>query len=118
MKNTAGCLCTLVLTCFALAGHAHATIFGVKSCGSSPPQCGAVPSAAPAQLFSFQEDGSLFTEIGAVQLNGQNIDVDGLALSPDTWACRLRITGDWFAAADNQSDDGGSNCGRTPARQS
>jgi len=81
MKNTARHLGTFVLASFALAGHAHATIFGVKTCGSDP-QCGSVPSGAPAELFSFQEDGSLFMDLGTVQLSGQSIDVDGLAHSP------------------------------------
>ena len=80
MKITTTYLSTLMVAVLALASRADATIFGVKTCGSDP-LCGNVISAPPARLFSFQEDGSLFTDIGTVQLNGQSIDVDGLAVS-------------------------------------
>lgn len=73
MLLLAGCLC---------AGNVYATIFGVKSCGSSPPTCAFVASAPPSALFSFAESGALFTLIGTVQRAGQGIDVDGLVLSP------------------------------------
>jgi hypothetical protein len=41
------------------------------------------PSTAPATLFNFAEDASAFTAVGPVTLNGSQIDVDGLSLSPE-----------------------------------
>ncbi len=65
---------------FILITSAHATIFGIKTCAGDP-ICPGNPSFPPSQLFSFQEDGSSFQDIGVVKLNNQSVDVDGLALS-------------------------------------
>jgi len=81
IASVVGCS-TLV---FSVGSQAQAAIFGLKSCGSgSPGVCssGNVPnSLPPAHLFSFEEDGSQFTDIGAVNIGGTEIDADGLALS-------------------------------------
>jgi hypothetical protein len=41
------------------------------------------PSGVPATLFNFAEDASAFTTVGPVKLGSSQIDVDGLALSPE-----------------------------------
>ncbi len=68
-----------------LAPSAHAIVLGIKSCGSGPPNfCfnGTVPnSLPPTNLFSFQEDGSGFIDIGPVTLDEIDIDADALAFS-------------------------------------
>ncbi|MBI4333382.1 MAG: hypothetical protein HY673_19120 [Chloroflexi bacterium] len=81
MRKPTVWLCTLLLAGFAFAGHAHATIFGVKSCIGGP-TCGVAGPFTPAHLFSFLENGSGFTDIGTVALGGTAIDTDGLAMSP------------------------------------
>jgi hypothetical protein len=52
-------------------------VWGVKSYG--PPAA----SGVPATLLNFAEDGSAFTAVGPVTLGSSQIDVDGLALSPE-----------------------------------
>ncbi|MCH9672295.1 MAG: hypothetical protein K0U93_12675 [Gammaproteobacteria bacterium] len=64
--------------------NSSAALFGLKSCGSNSPSCtGALTpnSLPPTRLYSFAEDGSAFTDVGAVTANGTLIDADGLALS-------------------------------------
>ncbi len=53
-----------------------ATTFGLKSYA---PYSGS--SSAPTKLFSFEEDGSDFMDIGRVMLEGNYIDADALSLS-------------------------------------
>jgi hypothetical protein len=65
-----------LLLAAALPGIAQATVFGLKS--NDQPG----PSGAPTHLFKFNEDGSGFTDLGAVKLSGTDIDADGLAISP------------------------------------
>lgn len=64
---------------------ANAGVFGIKSCGSGSTgvcSAGAVhPSLPPAELFFFEEDGSSFVNIGTIQIDAMNVDVDGLAFS-------------------------------------
>lgn len=68
-----------LLTLAAVAGAAHATIWGVKSFG--PP---AQASSAPTLLFSFNPDGSGLTSAGNIALvTGAQIDADALAVSPN-----------------------------------
>ncbi len=55
-------------------GPAIAEVWGVKTNAGSP------SSSPPASLFHFSEDGSVFQEVGAVTLDGLEIDVDGLAI--------------------------------------
>ncbi len=55
----------------------QAEIFGLKTRGFMPPE----GTASPAVLYKFNEDGSLFTEIGTLSVGGNLIDADGLALS-------------------------------------
>ncbi len=78
-------LITVLVTGLASSPSAQASIFGLKSCGSnSPGFCGSGiidGSLPPTNLFSFQEDGSNFLDIGAVTLGGSGIDADALALS-------------------------------------
>jgi len=73
----------------ALSGAANATIFGIKSCGSaSPNECfrgevlggGSMP---PANLYSFESDGSGFQDLGAITVNNNEVDADGLAMKSD-----------------------------------
>jgi hypothetical protein len=52
-------------------------VWGVKSYESP------APSGVPATLFNFAEDASAFTTVGPVTLSSSQIDVDGLALSPE-----------------------------------
>ncbi|MBK8979193.1 MAG: hypothetical protein IPM29_25130 [Planctomycetes bacterium] len=66
-------------------------VFGLKSCGSSPPVCGNTPSAVPVHLFSFFVDGSGFRDRGTVTLAGAPVDVDGLAISPVHGLLAFRI---------------------------
>jgi hypothetical protein len=75
-------LATLVLTAVTAAQGIPDKIFGLKSCGSSPPICGTVPSAVPVHLYSFLPDGSAFVDHGPVTLAGAQVDLDGLAMSP------------------------------------
>ncbi len=80
-----GCLICVLVAGLTLSPSAQANIFGLKSCGSnSPGFCGSGiidGSLPPTNLFSFQEDGSEFLDIGAVTLGGSGIDADALALS-------------------------------------
>lgn len=85
-------LVALLLAALAFATPTHATVFGLKSCGSSPPLCGGVPSAPPTELYSFTEDGSAFTSIGSVTLGTAPIDVDALAISPVHGLLGFRLT--------------------------
>ena len=50
------------------------TIYGVKSRADGP-------STTPAHLFSFDSSGGGFQDFGAITLGGNQIDVDGLAVS-------------------------------------
>ncbi|MDY7002799.1 MAG: Ig-like domain-containing protein [Cyanobacteriota bacterium] len=53
-------------------------VFGIKSHGvAGEPH----PSKMPAHLFSLPADGSEFTDIGLLTLDGEQIDADGLAIS-------------------------------------
>lgn len=56
-------------------GDVGALIFGVKTKEQ--------PSGPPAELFTFWEDGSNFTRVGTITRDGHEIDVDGLAISPE-----------------------------------
>lgn len=56
---------------------AEAIVYGLKSRAiDSDPF-----SAPPANLYSFEEDGSSFTNFGALTLGGSSIDADGLAIN-------------------------------------
>lgn len=63
----------------------QAISFGLKTCGSnSPGFCGGgiiAGSLPPTHLFTFEEDGSTFVDVGAVKVGGSDIDSDGLAYS-------------------------------------
>ena len=65
------------------ASEAEAIVFGVKSrfIDSSSQAQNSYPGAAPANLFSFNENGGGFTNYGQLRLNGAGISVDGLAIS-------------------------------------
>jgi hypothetical protein len=66
----------LVAAAFAaVSPSVHAQIWGIKSQGAT------APSLAPANLFRLNEDGSGFTNFGAIQVLGAQIDADGLAAS-------------------------------------
>ncbi|MEM8640209.1 MAG: PEP-CTERM sorting domain-containing protein [Cyanobacteria bacterium P01_G01_bin.54] len=58
---------------------AYGIVFGVKSRASG----GLNVSSPPSVLYTFEEDGSNFSEIGILTLSGTAIDVDGLAISRD-----------------------------------
>ena len=62
---------------------AEAIIYGVKSqfINNSSQANNSYPGAAPANLFSFNENGGGFTNYGQLTLNGAGISVDGLAIS-------------------------------------
>lgn len=71
-------LCKLGAMGIGLVTVASADIYGIKSLAPSSGQ----PSAAPATLFRFSEDGSGLTSIGAITMaTAGQIDADGLALS-------------------------------------
>ncbi|CCQ60935.1 hypothetical protein [Crocosphaera watsonii] len=56
---------------------AEAIVYGLKSRAiDSDPF-----SAPPTNLYSFEEDGSSFTNFGALTLGGSSIDADGLAIN-------------------------------------
>ena len=65
------------------ASEAEAIVFGVKSrfIDSSSQAQNSYPGAAPANLFSFNENGGGFVNYGQLSLNGAGISVDGLAIS-------------------------------------
>lgn len=84
MRNFSALAVAAALT--LCASQAQATVFGVKTCGSGSAACGGGEvlgggSLAPSRLFSFDEGTSAVTDIGSVQLFGQDIDVDALAQS-------------------------------------
>lgn len=84
MKPQSLWFCVLTLW-LVLSGSVQATVFGLKSCGSDSISCGTtiIPgSLPPTRLFSFQENGSLLTDLGTVKLGAVDSDVDALALSP------------------------------------
>jgi hypothetical protein len=74
-----------------LCAPAHAIVFGVVTCGSGSIACdpnrlnvvggGSLP---PSVLFTIDESGSSYNQIGAVTLSGTEIDVDALAFSGST----------------------------------
>lgn len=68
---------TFILS-MALPVEAGAEVWGLKSKGVYLEP----DSGPPTHLFSFTEDGSRFMDKGAVTLDGTEIDVDGLAISP------------------------------------
>ena len=75
-----------VFFCLGISLNSHATLYGIKSCGSNGPHCGTAivrggGSLAPTSFYSFSEDGSSFNEIGFVSVDGLLVDADGLALS-------------------------------------
>lgn len=74
--------CVLTLAGAVTSQSLPDKVFGLKSCGSSPPVCGTVPSAVPVHLFSFLPDGSAFVDHGPVTTSGVQVDLDGLAMSP------------------------------------
>jgi len=66
-----------------------ATIFGIKSCGSaSGSKCfggevlggGSLP---PANLYSFESNGTNFQNLGSITIDQSEIDADGLAMRSD-----------------------------------
>jgi hypothetical protein len=85
-----GLLATLTLpsrlaVCFAalatLASAQVGTVYGLKSCGSSPPLCGTVASAVPTHLYSFTPGSGGVSDHGPVTHNGVNVIVDAMAQS-------------------------------------
>ena len=72
-------LCTALALIVALGSTADAVIYGLKSEDhyASKGQF----SGAPTHLFRFAEDGSGYTDLGAVKLGGVKIDADGLGWS-------------------------------------
>ena len=54
---------------------AEAEIWGVKTHGPM--------SEPPSTLFRFDEDGDTFTVVGEIRLDGQPVEVDGLAIDID-----------------------------------
>lgn len=91
MKKLIGIFAVLGLICF-FTGRVSADlpndldlIYGLKSHDPI--------SGPPTNLFSFGIDGISFTDIGAVTLDGSNIDVDGLALSPTYGLMAFQIVG-------------------------
>ena len=84
-----------------ISGSHVGKIFGVKSRDCSFAASGCEPefpigsvSAPPAHLFSFESDGTNFTDIGAITLGGVPIDVDGLAQSPTYGLLGFRLDHD------------------------
>lgn len=73
MKRTALLLSVVAVLASA---PAHATVFGVKSLAASSDG-----SEAPARLFSFEEDGSSFSDLGTITIGGGAVDADALAIS-------------------------------------
>ena len=74
-------ICAAAGLILALGGTADAVTYGLKSqdyYGSKGQFSG-----APTHLFEFFEDGSGYTDLGAVKVSGSNIDADALAWS---WA--------------------------------
>lgn len=62
----------LVATFAAVSPTVHAQIWGIKS---------QAPSFTPAHLFQLNEDGTGFTDFGAIRVAGAQVDADGLAAS-------------------------------------
>jgi hypothetical protein len=59
----------------------YADIFGIKT---QAPAGGTVAgSMPPTNFFSFKEDGSGFTDYGAMKLDGNDVNLDALAYSPN-----------------------------------
>lgn len=89
---TASALARLVLhlLCFAAAWLAagaasQAAIWGIKS---HDPITG-----PPVTLFHFAENGTAFNTVSIVRLGGQEIDVDGLAMTPGADLFAFKVTG-------------------------
>lgn len=72
---TATPLLVVIIIISMAPGDVGALIFGVKTKEQ--------PSGPPAVLFMFWEDGSNFTRVGTITRDGHEIDVDGLAISPE-----------------------------------
>ena len=85
LKNSITLMLYFLLMFCWLPLIANAKVFGIKTCGSgSPSACsaGTVPSSLPpAELFFFEEDSPDVINIGTIQIDATNIDVDGLAFS-------------------------------------
>ncbi len=94
-------LTTLCLI-LAVTGTAGAITYGLKSLA---PTSGPTVSAPPTHLFQFAEDGSWFTDIGAIKLTGADIDADGLAASPNHGLLAFQIadSGSTLIALDNKT---------------
>jgi hypothetical protein len=91
----------LTLASLVSSSNAEATVFGLKSCGSnSSGFCGSGiinNSLPPTYLFSFQENGVGFDDIGSVTLDGISIDADALAYSDEYGLIAFDLTKSGFA---------------------
>jgi hypothetical protein len=76
----------LVAALLAAPTTAFATVYGLESTEGSG-------SAAPTQLFSFEENGSGVTVIADVMVGGEDIDADALAQSPAHGLRAYRLIG-------------------------
>lgn len=87
MLSKTGCSVLLALLVAPLSRTQSVTVYGVKSCGSSPGVCAGVPSTVPASLFRFDAGGSSFNDLGRLRENGVDVDLDGLAWSAAHGLC-------------------------------
>lgn len=60
------------------APQARAEVYGLKSTANVD-----TFSVAPTNFFTFKEDGSSFTDYGAITRNGSQVDLDALAYNPN-----------------------------------
>lgn len=70
----AGALCVLVLLGMVGGTPARGAIWGIETSGSD--------GEPRSTLFHLAENGSAFNAVGPVRMGGQNIEADGLAMSP------------------------------------
>ncbi|MCA9291970.1 MAG: hypothetical protein KDA25_12630, partial [Phycisphaerales bacterium] len=74
--RTYGCGLVLAIGLNAGVGHAGSgEVWGLKSQGSF--------AAPPTHLFRFHADGTDFIDVGAVQIGGEDVVLDGLAITAD-----------------------------------
>ncbi|MGK7905561.1 MAG: PEP-CTERM sorting domain-containing protein [Hormoscilla sp.] len=78
-----------LLLSIALPNSVEAAVLGLKSRWHNQRRI----STTPTHLFRFAEDGSSFTDLGVVTLNGSQIDADALAISQEYGLLGFAVTG-------------------------
>ncbi len=84
-KGTLLAACFVILAALAACGRGHCAIWGIKSHDPT--------TAPPVTLFHFADNGTAFNSVGVVKLGGQEIDVDGLAMTPGADLFAFKVTG-------------------------